>query len=45
MKKVLGLFGCVAMFAATAHAHGATVYTRNATDLTGLEELVEIVAV
>ncbi len=33
------------LIAATAHAHGATVYTRNATDLTGLEELVEIVAV
>ena len=30
------------LIAATAHAHGATVYTRNAEDLAGLEDLVEI---
>jgi len=27
-----------------AHAHGARLYTRNAADLRGLEDLVEIVA-
>jgi toxin FitB len=30
------------LIAATAHAHGATVYTRNAEDLEGLEDLVTI---
>jgi toxin FitB len=30
------------LIAATAHAHGATVYTRNAADLAGLEDLVPI---
>jgi len=30
------------LIAATAHAHGATVYTRNAEDLTGLDELVTV---
>jgi len=30
------------LIAATAHAHGATVYTRNAEDLAGLEDLVTI---
>ncbi len=33
------------LIAATAHAHGATVYTRNPGDFTGLDELVEVVAV
>jgi toxin FitB len=33
------------LIAATAHAHGATLYTRNAEDLRGLEELIEIVPV
>jgi predicted nucleic acid-binding protein len=33
------------LIAATAHAHSARLYTRNADDLAGLEELVEIVAV
>jgi hypothetical protein len=33
------------IIAATAHAHSARFYTRNASDLTGLEEIVEIVPV
>ncbi|EFC85128.1 type II toxin-antitoxin system VapC family toxin [Parafrankia sp. EUN1f] len=33
------------LIAATAHAHEASVYTRNAADLTGLEDLIEIVTV
>lgn len=33
------------LIAATAHAHGAAVYTRNADDLAGLEDLVTIHAV
>ena len=33
------------LIAATAHAHGARLYTRNATDLAGIEDLVEIVPV
>lgn len=33
------------LIAATAHAHGARLYTRNAKDLVGIEELVEIVPV
>ena len=33
------------LIAATAHAYGARLYTRNAADLTGLENLVEIVSV
>jgi len=33
------------LIAATAHAHGATLYTQNAKDLVGLEDHVEIVAV
>ena len=33
------------LIAATAHAHGARLYTRNATDLAGLDHLIEIVAV
>ena len=32
------------LIAATAHAHGARLYTRNATDLAGIEDLVEIVS-
>ncbi len=32
------------LIAATAHAYGARLYTRNATDLKGLEELLEVVA-
>jgi predicted nucleic acid-binding protein len=33
------------LIAATAHAHGARLYTRNAYDLRGIHGLVEIVAV
>ncbi|MDK3255225.1 type II toxin-antitoxin system VapC family toxin [Blastococcus capsensis] len=33
------------LIAATAHAHGARLYTRNAGDLTGLDELLEVVPV
>ena len=33
------------LIAATAHAHGARLYTRNAKDLIGIEHLVDIVAV
>jgi predicted nucleic acid-binding protein len=33
------------LIAATAHAHSARLYTRNAQDLAGIEQLVEIVAV
>lgn len=33
------------LIAATAHAHGATLYTRNAVDFTGLDHLVDVVAV
>lgn len=33
------------LIAATAHAHGARLYTRNPKDLHGLEDLLEIVTV
>lgn len=33
------------LIAATAHAHGARLYTRNAADLTGLGHLIDIVTV
>ncbi|SNS93853.1 type II toxin-antitoxin system VapC family toxin [Rhodococcoides kyotonense] len=33
------------MIAATAHAHGARLLTRNASDLVGIESLVDIVSV
>ncbi|MHC5795888.1 PIN domain-containing protein [Lacisediminihabitans sp. FW035] len=33
------------LIAATAHAHSARLYTRNAADLVGIEHLVEIVPV
>lgn len=33
------------LIAATAHAHSARLYTRNAKDLAGVEQLIEIVAV
>lgn len=33
------------LIAATAHAHGARLYTRNIADFTGLEELLDIAAV
>src|SRR4051812_6338071 len=33
------------LIAATAHAHGARLYTRNTADLVGIEHLVDIVAV
>jgi toxin FitB len=33
------------LIAATAHAHGARLYTRNPADLAGIEHLVEIVSV
>jgi toxin FitB len=39
-RRVMDLF-----IAATAHAHGARVYTRNPGDFTGLEDLVAVVAV
>lgn len=32
------------LIAATAHAHGARLYTRNADDLTGIAEILEVVA-
>lgn len=33
------------LIAATAHAHSACVYTRNAKDFIGIDDLVEIVAI
>lgn len=33
------------LIAATAHAHEATLYTRNAADLRGLDDLIDIVPV
>jgi predicted nucleic acid-binding protein len=33
------------LIAATAHAHSARLYTRNAADLVGIEHLIEIVSV
>lgn len=33
------------LIAATAHAHGARLYTRNANDFVGLEKLVEVVPI
>jgi predicted nucleic acid-binding protein len=33
------------IIAATAHAHGAALYTRNPADLAGLDDLLEIVTV
>jgi predicted nucleic acid-binding protein len=33
------------LIAATAHAHDAQLYTRNADDLVGIDDLVQIVAV
>jgi predicted nucleic acid-binding protein len=33
------------LIAATAHAHDARLYTRNAADLVGLDDLLEIVAI
>jgi predicted nucleic acid-binding protein len=30
------------LIAATAHAHGATIYTRNAEDLAGFEDLITV---
>lgn len=33
------------LIAATAHANGASIYTRNPTDLAGLEDLIEVIAV
>ncbi|NOX29507.1 MAG: type II toxin-antitoxin system VapC family toxin, partial [Actinobacteria bacterium] len=33
------------LIAATAHAHDARLYTRNAADLAGLDDLVEIVPI
>ena len=33
------------LVAATAHAHAARLYTRNANDLAGIEDLIEIVPV
>jgi predicted nucleic acid-binding protein len=33
------------MIAATAHAHSARVYTRNAADFAGMDDLVEVVPV
>jgi len=39
-RRVLDL-----LIAATAHAHGARLYTRNAGDFAGLEDLVAVVAI
>lgn len=33
------------LIAATAHAHGARLYTRNPDDFAGLESLMDVVAV
>jgi len=33
------------LIAATAHAHPASLYTRNADDLRGLDDLIDIIAV
>jgi predicted nucleic acid-binding protein len=33
------------LIAATAHAHGAQLYTRNLADFSGLEDLVDVIAV
>jgi predicted nucleic acid-binding protein len=33
------------LIAATAHAHSARLYTRNATDFDGLDNLIEVVPV
>ncbi|QSB15125.1 PIN domain-containing protein [Natronosporangium hydrolyticum] len=33
------------LIAATAHAHGATIYTRNGADLAGLEDFVTIASI
>lgn len=33
------------LIAATAHAHGARLYTRNASDLVGIEHLIDMVSV
>lgn len=33
------------LIAATAHAHSARIYTRNPADFTGLDNLVEVIAV
>lgn len=33
------------LIAATAHAHGARLYTRNAKDLIGIEHLIEVIEV
>jgi predicted nucleic acid-binding protein len=33
------------LIAATAHAHAAAVYTRNADDLAGLEHLLDVVSI
>jgi len=33
------------LIAATAHAHGVALYTRNAGDLRGIEGLLEIVPI
>lgn len=32
------------LIAATAHAHGARLYTRNPSDFAGIEELIDVVA-
>jgi len=39
-RRVLDL-----LIAATAHAHGARLYTRNAGDFAGLEDLIAVVAI
>jgi predicted nucleic acid-binding protein len=33
------------LIAATAHAHGATLFTRNAADVAGLDGTLDVVAV
>jgi predicted nucleic acid-binding protein len=33
------------LIAATAHAHGADIYTRNAADLAGLDDLITVITI
>ena len=40
-----GILDTSVLIAATAHAHHARLYSRNAADFTGLEDLVDVVEV